>query len=285
MKSFVLILATIALTACQPKEESISNTSSLDQIADSVEGAITGTSGAVDDGSGESMVAQQNILKNFLFSEAHAACTRTLSNNGAGNCSRNVNCDFGAYLWSGTVSFNFANGSTCSLTGAGDSFTRTPEFGRTGPRGTLQTTSQNRQAWDGTTIGGGMTITQIDGAGNLSVDIDGVHKILTRTGGRNVFDVSISTVSPLQMNQLARNGRVISSGVLAVHHNRARFTAEHDFQNVSYTGSCCYPTTGSISSTLSGSLNGSATVTFNGCGTMSVSYQGRSKSFTLANCE
>jgi hypothetical protein len=285
MRSVLLILTAISLAACQPKEESITDTSSLDQIADSVEGAITGASGAIDDASGDSMVSQRSLFLKLLVPEAHAACTRTLTNNGGGNCSRNVNCDFGSYLWSGTISLNFANGATCSLTGAGDSFTRTPEFGRTGPRGTIQTTSQNRQAWDGNTIGGGMTISQVDGMGNLSLDIDGIHKILTRTGGRTVFDMSVSTTSPLQINQLSRNGRNISSGVLSVHHNRARFTAEHTFQSVSYSSSCCYPTSGSISTDLTGTLNGNATVTFNGCGKISVSFKGNSKSYTLANCE
>lgn len=285
MRSIILILTALSLVACQPKEESAVDTLALDQIADSIEGGITGTSGALDDASGDSMVSQRSFIQNLLLPEAYAACTRTLTNNGGGNCSRNVNCDFGAYLWSGTVSLNFANGATCSLTGAGDSFTRTPEFGRTGPRGTIQTTSQSRQTWDGNTIGGGMTISQVDGAGNLSLDIDGIHKILTRTGGRTVFDMSVSTISPLQMNQLSRNGRNISSGVLSVHHNRARFTAEHNFQSVSYSNNCCYPISGSISTALTGSLNGSATVSFNGCGNISVSFQGMSKSYTLANCE
>lgn len=288
MRHFALSLTLLTLAACQPKEEAVSaSTTATDQYADTVEAGITGAGGAADDASNESVVAssQQSFWGRVLVPEAMAACARTLTNNGGGNCTRNVNCDFGAYLWSGNVQLSFNNGAACSLSGAGDFYTRSVDFARTGPRGTLQTTSNNRTAWDGSVIGGGMQISQVDGLGNLEVDVLGQHKILTRTGGRTVFDVSFSTSAPLAMNQLARNGRVISGGTMVVHHNRARFTAEHTMQNLSFTSGCCYPTSGTITSTFSGSIAGSGSVTFNSCGNYTATLNGVSKTYSLANCE
>lgn len=289
MRFLITSLTLLSLAACQPKESSTSSisTTSLDQYADTLEAAVTGASGAVDDASNETVIAQstQSFWGRMLLSDAMAACSRALTNTGGGNCTRDVNCDNGVYLWSGNVQLSFANGASCSLTGSGDSFNRLVNFTRTGPRGTLQTTSSNRVAWDGSTIGGGIGITQTDAMGSIEVDILGQHKILTRTGGRTVFDVSFSTSSPLQMNQLARSGRVISSGTMVIHHNRAEFTAEHTISSLSYSSGCCYPTSGSVSSTFSGRINGTGSISFNGCGSFVATLNGQSKSFSLANCE
>ena len=54
------------------------------------------------------------------------------------------------------------------------------------------------------------------------------------------------------MNQLARNGRTVSSGVIEIFHNRALYKAEHSISNLSFSSNCCYPTSGSISSTFTG---------------------------------
>jgi hypothetical protein len=191
----------------------------------------------------------------------------------------------GAYVWSGTVQLSFSNGSTCSIGGNGESFTRSVNFTRTGPRGTLQTTSGARTTWDNESVGGGTKITQI-GAGDFYVEILGQHNILTRNNGNTVFDVSIETPTPLPMNQLARNGRQISNGTVRIYHNFAEFTAEHTFTNLTYSSGCCYPTGGTLSSTLTGSRTGSGSVEFSStCGQMSATLNGVTKSFTAANCE
>jgi hypothetical protein len=280
-------LLLLILCACQGKESAQSlNSSDLDLYANSIEAGLTGVGGASDDVSNEPMVAEarQSFWSNLLISEALAGCSRNLTNDGSGNCVRDVNCDYGAYLWSGNVTMSFSNGSVCSLTGSGDSFTRLVDFARTGARGILQTTSNDRVAWTDETIGGGMTISQVDATGNLELEVLGQHKILTRNG-RSIFDVSFKTSTPLLLNKLARNGRVISEGSLVIQHNRVHVTAEHSVNDLAFSSDCCYPVSGGITSTFSGNLNGSGSVSFHGCGNFTVTLNGQEKSYSMANCE
>jgi hypothetical protein len=288
MQQMILFVSLFFLVSCQAqKESSLTSSSELQDYMDTIEAGVNGVSGAADDATHASVVAesQHRFWSSLFISEAIAACDRSLVHHGGGSCSRNVNCDYGSYLWSGTVELNFANQTACGLNGAGDSFTRAVNFARTGPRGTLQTTSQLRTTWDGMDIGGGISVTQIDGNGNLEVEIFGQHKILTRTGGETIFDITLSSSTPLSMNKLSRNGRHISSGVIEIRHNRAQFTVEHSLQGLTYNSSCCYPTGGSIISHFTGARSGIGTVTFSGCGSVTATINGQSKNFSLAHCE
>lgn len=283
MRIMSLFLLSL-LASCQPAENKNPTTAIItDPIAESVEASLLSAGGVLDDGSNQPMTAQSTSWS--PISMAHAACTRTLTHQGNGECVRNVNCDFGSYLWSGQVKLNFANQSQCQLNGIGDSFTREAEFSRTGPRGTIQTTSQMRTAWDGQSIGGGSEVEQISADGMQSVSILGTHKILTRNSGGVVFDISLKTQSPIVTNKLARAGRVIQSGIIEVFHNRARITVNHNFSNLQYQSTCCYPVSGSINTTWSGQLSGSAQVTFQGCGQFEILKDGVSSTHTMAACE
>lgn len=291
MKALFLSVILLAFVGCKSSKSSSNvSTTNIDNFADTVEVSLLSVAGVTDDASNESVVAQsspgilENILNHALINTAYAAtCSRTLSN-ASGVCTRNVNCEVGAYVWSGTAILTFSNGTNCSLGATSEYFTRTVDFTRSGPRGSLQTTSSNRTAYDGTSIGGGIRVTS-DGGTAVDVDILGQHKILTRTGGTTVFDMSFTTPTALQLNQLARNGRVISSGDLEVHHNRAQFTALHTVSNLTYSSSCCYPVSGSMTSTFSGSISGTGSVTFTSCGNFTATYNGQSKAYSMTNCE
>jgi hypothetical protein len=279
---FSLLLVLTFMASCKPALKQNSEGTATNPLAETVEASLLSAGGVLDDSSNQSIQAQ---LSWSPISQAHAACSRTLTHQGNGVCVRNVNCDFGPYLWSGQVTLTYNNQSQCQLTGTGDYFTREAQFSRTGPRGTLQTSSQNRTTWDGQTIGGGTQVEQLDAQGNLSVSILGTHKILTRTSGGLVYDISVKTQSPLQTNKLARNGRLIQSGTIEVFHNRLQATATKQISNLQYESTCCYPVSGSITSTWSGQVTGSAQITFTGCGQFEILKDGVSSTHNMAACE
>lgn len=277
-----LLIFTTLLASCQPALKKDADSSANDPIAEAVEASLLTAGGVLDDSSNQTMHAQSSWS---LIPSAYAACSRSLTHQGSGVCVRDVNCDYGPYLWSGQVTLTYNNQSQCSLQGAGDYFTRAAQFSRTGPRGTLQTTSQSRTTWDGQSFGGGTEVEQLDAAGNLSLSILGTHKILTRTSGGVVFDISVKTQSPLLTNKLSRSGRVIQSGTIEVYHNRLRATATKQLSNLTYDASCCYPVSGSITSTWSGQVTGSAQITFTSCGQFEILKDGVSSTHTMAACE
>lgn len=284
---FLSLFLMLTLVSCQNQEDpAVEESASIDDYADSVESTINMVSGALDDSSNESIAQNKSILNFSLINQAYAAaCNRNLSNNGGGVCVRNVNCEYSTFVWSGSIVLEFANQNHCFLTGSNDSFLRKAEFSRSGYRGTLKTSTTNKQTYDNTTVGGGIQVTQIDNAGNIEIDILGQNKTLSNNNGRVIFDMSVKSFSPLLVNKLARSGRVILSGVTDVYHNKWKFRAENTFSNVTYQASCCYPVSGSISTTLSGSLNGTGSVQFNGCGKMTITYGQTTRTYSLANCE
>lgn len=293
MRALVLLVIFLSIVGCKKQSSTASgvSTDNIDNFADTIEASMNSVSGATDDASNETVVASstpsllEKILGQAFISSAYAAaCTRSLSN-ASGVCTRDVNCEAGAYVWSGSAQLSFSNGSSCALGSMGETFTRTVNFTRSGPRGSLQITSASRTPYTGPALGGGILVTKADNGSAVDIDILGQHKILTRTGGAVLFDMSFTTPSQLQLNKLARNGRIISGGILEVYHNRAQFKAEHSVSNLTYSAACCYPVSGSISTIFSGSLTGSGSVVFNSCGNFTATYNGQSKSFSMANCE
>lgn len=280
----MLILCLILVTACQKNESE--NSTSTNPVAESIESALTNVAGATDDAANESVVAAAENKwspMELLFPSAYAAtCSRALVHNGGGQCVRNVNCEVGPYSWSGSAQLDFANGASCSFSGIGDYFVREVEFTRTGPKGSLFTTSNPHTTFEGNSVGGGVRVERT--ATGFEMDILGQSKVLTSSRRGIIFDVSAVTTAPLQLSQLARNGRNISNGTLEIYHNRAQFKAVHTFNNLQWNSSCCYPIGGSISVTLSGSRIANGTVTFNGCGVVETTFAD-TQSFELANCE
>lgn len=296
MKLIIITILLLGLISCKKEDNKnvTLSTDAIDGYADTIETGLNAISGATDDASNESVIAQvkpslfERLIEQAFLSNAYAAtCSRNLSGPSSGVCTRNVNCDYGPYLWSGSVQLSYSNGSTCSLGSVGESYTRTVNFTRSGPRGSLLTTSATRNTYTGSSLGGGIVVTKADNAGSVDLEILGQHKILTRTNGSTIFDISLSTQtgSSLQMNQLGRNGRTVSSGVIEIFHNRALYKAERSISNLSFSSNCCYPTSGSISSTFTGSLSGSGTITFNSCGNFTATLNGQTKSYSMANCE
>ena len=294
-----LCLALILGSGCAKKEQ-ISGDSEIDSQEAAAESAIVAIGGAADDQEGSSFAAYRtekadkwNAIAVLLAPSAQAAggvCRRAIFE-GCSNGVKSIEYDscsvgFSGYTITGNVTLTFSN-STCSLSAAGDSVLRTNRATITGPRGaSIQNSSADRVSGvDGSSIGGGTRLSRT--ASGWTIDVLGQHKIATGRAGRQLFDVSVKTVAPLQITgSLARSNRLVSSGQVDVHHNLAKFKASFVPTNLQYSNSCCHPVSGTLGVTYSGSINGSGTVTFNGCGSATLARaNGSSSTISLSHCE
>ena len=221
-------------------------------------------------------------------------CTADWSACGSdGKKTRSVTCtdatSGNSYTKSVTLAFFLNGGSpdtTCKTNSAGKYFVRTYTSTLTDANGTYTDTTVAANNYLGTSIGGGTTITRGTGT-NYLLSIGGITRTLASAAGKTVWNHSIHSdpAAPLQLNQLARAGRIISSGTVIVDHNLAKFTANMAFSDVTYTAGCCYPTSGTIATTYTGSKTGTATLTFSStCGSASLVEGSTTTAMTMKAC-
>jgi hypothetical protein len=84
----------------------------------------------------------------------------------------------------------------------------------------------------------------------------------------------------------AGGDRVISSGTVTLYHNLAKYTATNSFNSVTWGSStCCYPTSGSVTTTFTGTKSGTGTMTFTStCGAATYVDSTGSSNVTLTQC-
>ncbi len=104
-------------------------------------------------------------------------------------------------------------------------------------------------------------------SGTRTVVINGVHKVLVGPRGRTLFDHTITSSGLTVTGNRAAGTRTVN-GSSVLYHNLAQYKATHTFSNVSWTtSSCCYPTSGTLSTTLTGTRSGTVGMTFtSSCG-------------------
>jgi hypothetical protein len=201
------------------------------------------------------------------WTEPFSACTadaetRTFSN-----------CDVGLDTIDGTVTLTFSD-STCALSSAGDSVTRTGNFTATGFEGGTLTVSSP---------GGGQQLTN-NGAGAFSYDVLGMERVAVRPNGDQLFDISTSTSAPIGVTGLTRATRVANGGTLVVQHNLAKYTATLTPNDVTWAATCNCAVSGSFTGTLSGSRTGSYALELTGCGTANLTVGTVTESIELDRC-
>ncbi len=195
------------------------------------------------------------------FSSARTTCTNNVSTLNWNGC--NVGLATLSGGWSESWSSGFcANGASPGILINGASVTRASS-GQTltfASAANLVTNTTAHTAYDGTSIGSGVTTSMA--AGTRTVVINGIRKILTGPRGRTLFDHSITSTGLSVAGTRAAGTRMIT-GNSTLFHNIAQYKAVHTFNSVAWgSSSCCYPTSGSISSTLTGSRTGSVTLAF-----------------------
>lgn len=143
------------------------------------------------------------------------------------------------------------------------------------------------RTYNNVTIPSGLTVSQ---NGDLrTITISGAHRVLQGRYGA-AFDHSITTPTSLTVTGAIRNGtRRVISGTVRVYDNGNKYFVDNSFSNVRWSqNTCCYPTSGSITSTFSdGASSAYNVMTFtSSCGFASMQDdQGRVSSVQLRQCE
>jgi hypothetical protein len=200
---------------------------------------------------------------------AFGACT-------AGVRTRSFNdCSIGLARLAGSAALSFSKNPLCVMVAAGDTVTRTANFTLTGLYGgTLAVTSP----------GGGQTLGKT--ATGFAYTVGGLERVLTGPAGRQIFDVSTRTTTPLEITGTSRADRVIVSGALEITHHLAGYKVTLVPDHLAWASGCTCAVSGSLTGTLSGGKHDgkSATVTLTGCGEASITIAGQTDSITLDRC-
>lgn len=182
----------------------------------------------------------------------------------------------------GSVRLTYSS-SSCSMAEVGDQVNRSFDISIAGPRGASYSHSSQEQAdYRGELYGGGSTLERLNDGYSLS--ILGRHNQIIRKD-KILASTSTRTLSPVLLNQIAREGRVWQSGILEVNHNKAGFTAQIEPNQLTWSRSCCHPVSGSLNVSFSGSKSGQATISFSSCGQGTIIEGEESRNFELAYCE
>ncbi|MGE0762381.1 MAG: hypothetical protein AB7N80_03785 [Bdellovibrionales bacterium] len=277
----------------------LEDSNSLDTISTSVESGITAVSAVADDQVGSSLVMGSkptfseyaSRVFNQIVPEAQAAaCSRALYEmcvSGVSSATRSTlysNCSLpSGRTLNGSVTLTYSDLS-CNLD-VGDSVNRSYDFAMNGLYGgQLLVSSASHTDYRGNSIGGGGNLTRL-GANSWQIDVAGKRKTFVRSGN-TFFDIQVRTTAPMNvLNTLARNGRVVDGGSFEVIHNLAKFTATYTPSQLTWSGTCCHPISGSLSVSYSGSVTGSGSVTFNGCGSATLVKGGLSQDININYCE
>lgn len=178
---------------------------------------------------------------------------------------------------SGSCVRPLGNGITMTRTTTGETMTHDSGHTRT-------TDTNGGVAWDGTVIPStGDVIT--NASGTRTIVIHGRHEIKKNAKGKIQYDHFLTSTGLTVTGSRAGTNRVIS-GSLTLYHNILKFNAANTFNSVTYgDATCCYPTSGNISTVLSGSKTGTATLTFTStCGTSTYTEAGVTTNLILDQC-
>lgn len=182
-------------------------------------------------------------------------------------------CNIGPYSLDGTVSLTFSD-TTCAMDAAQDSVTRMGNFTVTGFAGGSLVVSSP---------GGGQELID-NGGGSFSYSVPGMERVATAPDGKELFDISSDTSSPIGVSGLTRATRVVNGGTLVITHNILKYTASLTPENLTWASTCNCPVAGTWTGSLSGSRTGSYSLELTGCGTAELTVGTASESVELDRC-
>lgn len=178
------------------------------------------------------------------------------------------------HTFSGTINLAFSD-SACAFPSNTQFVTRTVNMTRVlgftnFPRfnGTVvTTTTESHQDYNTNEIGGGTRLTYV-GTDTYDVDVLGVHKVLTSSKGKVLYDISMHTLTAMTLSGPVSGTRTLDGGSFQVAHNRAFYTADLTPVSLRYESStCCHPVSGILGVQFGGKAVGTAQVAFDAnCG-------------------
>jgi hypothetical protein len=143
-------------------------------------------------------------------------------------------------------------------------------------------------AWDGTTFSNTTNGTRITvSAGpTRNITINGVHK--TFASALFKFDHIISTTGTagLTVTGTKAGANRVMNGNIKVYHQLAKYTAANTFNSVTWgSASCCFPTSGTVTTAISPGTDSYTTTFTNTCGAATISKNSAAATnFTLTHC-
>jgi hypothetical protein len=104
--------------------------------------------------------------------------------------------------------------------------------------------------------------TASDGSGNRTVYINNLHLSLKTGGGTLLYEQDIVAQGLSMTGDLNTSNRVVN-GTLTTYHETAKYTSVSTFAGVTWGSStCCFPTSGTITTVLSGAYTGTQSMVF-----------------------
>lgn len=232
-----------------------------------------------------------HLLSNCNYATARSACTNLQTTVDWNGCTLSNTSSSGtnSATLTGVITETYSGfgAASCLLTGDESNVKRL--ISNTNPwvltfanNATLTRDMDPGTAFDGTTYSSaseGTSITRVESGtsnglncGNLSstrcyqIIVNGLHTTFKGPRGRTWFE-HILTSDVTFTGSKSNNNRTMA-GSTSVWHELAQYKAVNTFNNVTWGNStCCYPTSGSISTILTGSKTGSLTMTFSAtCG-------------------
>lgn len=286
----LIFLSTIGLNSCSNKSADESSSDSDDSTNSAVVQSATVIVGNALQGAAQSFIEPFAQCSTEAFSSCNSAVrTRTLSGCERSNSANSV------VLFYGTVNLTFNSDATCTtaFSSTSGSVTRTVEnyyavneatdykiieYTNVGTVAGKTISSNDLKDYTGDVRSGGTTVTFLD-ASSRQITINGVHRRGVRPSGLYGFWHTTYTTNPLSVTNTGTE-YTIASGTVIVAHNRLAATVTNTFSNVEYPldGSCCYPTSGSVSSVTGAETT--TTVFSSTCGNVTIN----GESATLSPC-
>ena len=192
-----------------------------------------------------------------------------------------------SFLASGHVKLTY-NNARCGIRQDGMSVHRTYNLDLTpvlSGDDSFQVTSEALPNYLGEEIGGGEILENTDGGWKLTVSGRNMQKFSPEED-RPVGFISLETKRPIVISgSLHKARRKINGGVLAVHHNLAKYTTTYTANDLIWNGTCKCPLSGTLDIDITGSQEANGSIYFNGCGKAIIQRNDNPREeVELANC-
>lgn len=318
MKFKLIILTTItilATIACK-KSDSVSSEDETEQTSSLVEAALSDASSHASSSEGGTKIGASSFIESSdnQLNQMATTCTYVGSKTcsaGVGTVNWNSCTIEGLITMTGGWTETWTVSSSASQSACQNSYLPTSGSVSRSSTGSIMTfksgatvttdTQGGTSSADGTVFSSGSIITSRSSNTRTITMSSGaaIHRVRKGRLGRSVYDIFVVpnlTITGTKENSTGNglSGNRTVSGTSTTHHNLAKYTATHTFNSVAWGNStCCYPTSGSISTSYSGTNapSNSSTLTFSTtCGsaqftTTTGSTTSSPASITLENCE
>jgi hypothetical protein len=188
-------------------------------------------------------------------------------------------CKIAGFTIDGTASISYSPEAACTATDTANAFVLSTTETATRTVNYTQEKSNDEFTLVGTN--------SFDRNGtNYEFELD-LTKTYKRTG-TTIYTQNIDTTGELVLNSMTRAGRILSTATslkIRIEHN-SDYIVDYTPNNVTWTSSCCHPTSGSMTISATGTIvNATGTITFTStCGDATVELNDATSTVNLGSC-